>query len=956
MTFGNIEIPFWEESEHALRICRVSGLRFWTRDAGRDTCGDTSEDPYTFIGSPIISGFQSRGKELKDEMREVFLSFFEKRGHSRIDPYPVIARWRDDIHLTIASIADFQPHVTSGQVPPPENPLTISQPCIRLTDVAAVGRSGRHLSTFEMMAHHAFNRPKDDDVVYWIDKCVRYCDELLTKTLGIDPISITYVENPWSGGGNAGPALEVIVGGLELATLVFMNLEEDDSGDIEIKGQMYSEMDLQIIDTGYGLERFCWAAAGTPTIYEAIYPESVNWLKGLSGFEKILSSSGIDANMDSLLGELSRLAGILNIDVGTDVEELYVNLSRRLSESGISVSVDELKRVTEPLSSIYAIPDHMHAICNMLGDGLVPSNSKAGYLSRMLARRVCRMRDSLSINASLSELAAHHMDNNMDISPFPQSRSGILTILELEESRYHEMLRKGEAAVRTALKGVSKESLEIDDQTLFRLSEERGLNPEMVVSIAAGLGWKNLSVRVGFAADMAARNAIMTKAAAKARKQAEIFDLGGLDQTSADYYNDTSSTKFSAEILRCIEISQEQLHALSLTGEVEGSPSHAIILDRTLFYPEGGGQLGDQGAISQGGIRASVLDTRSQNGIIIHLADTELIAGPIEGEIDWTRRKQLMDHHTAIHIVGGASRELLGPHVWQAGSSKGAQYARLDITHFSRLSREQLDEIEDMANEVVNSNPPVEKIVLDRSDADSRFGFQIYQGGPPKHQEIRIIKIGDFDTQACGGTHHDEAGQVGELRIIRSSQVQDGVERLQVVAGETAREHARAQERLLNESSEVLGVSPDDLPGTVTRFFEEWKSQKKKIESLEAEIIRLRTSGGGDEAVLKDGISYVVMEIDPDANPMAMLKNLTLDPTNPTLAILGTRHDGGKLIVACTEGTIAAEKHDATEILRAIAGHIEGGGGGRPTMAQGGGSKPDGIPAALDAARELLGL
>ena len=170
MTFGDIEIPFWEESEHALRICRVSGLRFWTRDASRETCGDTSEDPYTFIGSPIIDGFQSRGKELKDKMREVFLSFFEKRGHSRIDPYPVIARWRDDIHLTIASIADFQPHVTSGQVPPPENPLTISQPCIRLTDVAAVGRSGRHLSTFEMMAHHAFNRPKDDDVVYWIDK------------------------------------------------------------------------------------------------------------------------------------------------------------------------------------------------------------------------------------------------------------------------------------------------------------------------------------------------------------------------------------------------------------------------------------------------------------------------------------------------------------------------------------------------------------------------------------------------------------------------------------------------------------------------------------------------------------------------------------------------------------------------------------------------------------------
>ncbi|MBK69782.1 MAG: alanine--tRNA ligase [Euryarchaeota archaeon] len=956
MTFGEIEIPFWEESGHGLRICRVTGLRFWTRDAGRDTCGDTSEDPYTFIGSPIIDGFQSRGKQLKDEMREVFLSFFEKRGHSRIDPYPVIARWRDDIHLTIASIADFQPHVTSGQVPPPENPLAISQPCIRLTDVAAVGRSGRHLSTFEMMAHHAFNRPKDGDVIYWIDQCVRYCDELLVETLGIDPISITYVENPWSGGGNAGPALEVIVGGLELATLVFMNLEEDDSGDIEIKGQMYSEMDLQIIDTGYGLERFCWAAAGTSTIYEAIYPESVNLLKELSGFDSILSSAGIDVNMDSLLGELSRLAGILNIDVGTDAEELYVNLSRRLSERGISVSVEELKRVTEPLSSIYAIPDHMHAICNMLGDGLVPSNSKAGYLSRMLARRVCRMRDSLSLNISLAELAAHHLDKNMDISQFPQSRPGILSILELEESRYHEMLRKGEAAVRTAIRDVPKESSEIDDQILFRLSEERGLNPEMVVSIAREMGWDNLSVRVGFAADMAARNAKMTKAAAKARKQTDIFELDGLEDTSADYYNDTSLTSFSADVLRCVEISPQQLEALSLDGEVKGSPTHAVILDRTLFYPEGGGQLGDHGGILQGEIRASVLDTRSQNGIVVHLTDTELKNGPIKGEIDWPRRKQLMDHHTAIHIVGGASREILGPHVWQAGSSKGAKYARLDITHHSRLSREKLDQIEDMANEVVSSNPRIEKIVMDRSDADSRFGFEIYQGGPPKHQEIRIIKIGDFDIQACGGTHHDQAGQVGELRIIRSSQVQDGVERLQVVAGETAREHARAQERLLSESSDVLGVSPEDLPGTVSRFFEEWKSQKKKIDSLEAEIIRLRTRGGGDEAVLKDGISYVVMEIDSDANPMSILKNLTLDKSKPTLAILGTREGGGKLVIACTEGTIAADKHDATDILRAIAGHIEGGGGGRPTMAQGGGSNPDGIPAALDAARELLGL
>ena len=957
MAFGEIHIPFWEESGHICKTCRVSGVRFWTRDESRTTCGDSTEDPYTFIGNPVIEGFPMVGRALKDAMREAFLDFFDKHGHTRVEPYPIIARWRDDIHLTIASIADFQPHVTSGQVPPPANPLVISQPCIRLTDVAAVGRSGRHLSAFEMMAHHAFNRPRDNDVVYWIDQCVRYCDEMLVDSLGIDPKELTYVESPWSGGGNAGPALEVIVGGLELATLVFMNLEEADDGDIEIKGLRYREMDLQIIDTGYGLERFCWAAAGTPTIYEAIYPESVAWLKELSGFDSMASSLGMAVGIDSLLGELSRLAGILNIDVGTDVEALYDKLVERLSETGINLSVDELKQVTEPLSSIYAIPDHMHALCNMLGDGLVPSNSKAGYLARMLARRVCRMKDDIGSSVSLADLGAHHMDTHLDMGSFVQSREGVLRILELEEVRYHEMLRKGEAAVRTALKSLPKDVSMAPDETLFRLAEERGLNPDMVVSIAHELGWEGLSVRVGFAADMAARNAQMTKVAAKAKARDSVFEVAALPVTSPDYYADTSATEFTAEVLHCAPLSSEDVESLNLSSEVLGVPTHAVVLDRTLFYPEGGGQLGDQGMLAQNGAAANVVDTRVENGVILHLTDAPLEGGSAKGVVDWERRKQLMDHHTAVHIVGGSAREVLGPHVWQAGSNKGARYARLDITHHSRLTREALDTIEDRANEIVEANPGIEKLVMDRADADATYGFDIYQGGPPKHSQIRIIKIGDYDTQACGGTHHDEAGEVGELLIIRSSQVQDGVERLQIVAGETAREHTRRQERLLGDTSEILGVQPDDLPRTVSRFFDEWKSQQKRIESLEAEIVRLRTDGGGDAAVEKEGVRYVVMESGGDAKQMmAMLGELTRDASTPTLAVLGSREGGGTLIVASTEGSVAAERHNAVEILNAIAGHIGGAGGGRPTIAQGGGSKPDGIPAALDAARSILGI
>jgi len=957
VSFGKVDIPYWEETNHECKVCRVTGLRFWTRDLDRETCGDSSEDPYTFIGRPMIKGFPERGKALKDRMRDTFLKFFEERGHTKIAPYPIIARWRDDIHLTIASIADFQPHVTGGEVPPPANPLGISQPCIRLTDVDAVGRSGRHLSTFEMMAHHAFNRPKDGDVIYWIDRCVRYCDELLVETLGIDPNDLTYVENPWSGGGNAGPALEVVVGGLELATLVFMNLEESDGGDVVIKGLRYKEMDLQIIDTGYGLERFCWAASGTATIYEAIYPETVSWLKEKSGFIELSSSLEGIVELETLLGEISRLAGILNIDVGTDADSLYDELIKRLINSGISISKDQLKSVTEPLSSIYAIPDHLHALCNMLGDGLVPSNSKAGYLARMLSRRVCRMKDDLGIDLGLQELGAHHMRHNIEMSGFSQTKEGILEILGLEERRYYEMLRKGQAAVRTALKDTSLQEKKIDDRIFFRLSEERGLNPEMVVAIANDLGWSGLSVRVGLAADMAARNAQITKSAAKTKEGRGAFDFEGVPETCREFYEDTGKTDFCAELIKCVKLSSGQEKSLNLSSEVLGKPTHIVVLDSTLFYPEGGGQLGDQGSLSQNGKMIQVLDTRIERGVILHLTDSELKEGPVNGKINRERRIRLMDNHTAIHIVGGSAREILGPHIWQAGSNKGAKYARLDITHHSRLSRTQLDAIEDRANEIVDSAINIEKLVLDRKEADKMFGFEIYQGGPPRHKEIRVIKIGDFDVQACGGTHHDSTISVGEIRVVRSSQVQDGVERLQVVAGETAREHARQQERLLDDSSEILGVEPGDLPRTVSRFFEEWKSQKKKIESLEAEIIRLKTGTDQSAAVEKGGVRYIILESEGDAKKMmGELGGLTRDPSKPTVAVLGSRDGGGFLVVGITEGTIAAEKYDAVDILGAISHHISGGGGGRPTMAQGGGENPDGIPKSLEEARSFLGV
>ncbi len=231
---GEYDLSIFHRLGMARRVCSSCGHAFWTLGE-HSRCQEAPCTPYGFIGRPIFQ----RSYALA-EMREAYLSFFERHGHTRLRRYPVVARWRNDVFFTQASIYDFQPWVTSGAIPPPANPLTISQPCLRFIDLEEVGRSGRHFTLFEMMAHHAFNRP--DHEVYFKDRCVELCHELLAGELGTDPRAITYKEEEWEGGGNLGPSLSVGVAGLELATLVFMEYVRD--------GERLAPMPLTVVDTG----------------------------------------------------------------------------------------------------------------------------------------------------------------------------------------------------------------------------------------------------------------------------------------------------------------------------------------------------------------------------------------------------------------------------------------------------------------------------------------------------------------------------------------------------------------------------------------------------------------------------------------------------------------------------------------------------------------------------------
>jgi alanyl-tRNA synthetase len=544
----------------------------------------------------------------------------------------------------------------------------------------------------------------------------------------------------------------------------------------------------------------------------------------------------------------------------------------------------------------------------------------------------------------------HHLEVNYSPERMKQTQEGLVTILKGEEERYDEMLRKGNQVVKTAIKDIPQEIEELPDEILFTINDSHGIAPDLVMNIANDLGWKNLTLRTGFNAEMAERHAAMAKDAAKAVAAKPIVEnVPSVPATIPLYYEDVSQQNFEASVLACLELSGEDIP--------EGA-THGIVLDRTCFYPEGGGQEGDHGSLTCDSASNVILDSRKVNDLVIHLSTGPFEVGDmVHGELDWNRRRQLMDHHTAVHIVGGAARRLLGPHIYQAGANKSVDSARLDITHHKRLSRKDLDEIESLANEVIQNVSRTEKMTLDRKDADRKYGFDLYQGGAPKGSDIRILRIADHDIQACGGTHHDEPGRIGQIRIVRSNAVQDGVERLHIVAGDAAMRYARNQEDILRDAADIFQVPVEELPAKASRMFSEWKEQRKKIESLEAEIVRLRTSGGGDDIAEIDGVRVVIMEVDGDLKTMTkMLKELTLDSSKPTLAVLGSREGGGKLMVATTENSIASEKFNAVDILRGISSHISGGGGGRPTFAQGGGSNPDGLPDALDAARQLIGV
>ncbi len=911
-------LPFFKEEGFVRKHCPKCGEYYWTQNAHQETCGESTSDEcgyYTFINNPATK----RSFSLS-EMREAFLSFFEKNGHTRIKPYPVVARWRKDIYLTHASIIDFQPYVTEGIAPPPANPLVISQPSIRLTDISNTGPTfGRHLTIFEMGGAHAFNYP--DKEVYWKDDTVRFHHRFATEALGIKSEEVIYKEGVWIGGGNAGPDVECICRGIEVGTLVFMQYK--------VVGDEFVELPIRTVDTGYGIDRFAWISQGETSAFQAIYGKMI---------DKIYAMAGITNVDDEFLARVAKYSGLVSVDKNAN----RMVTRRRVAELA-GIDIKTLEEVLVPIENAWAVTDHTKTLSFILSEGVVPSNIQEGYLARLLFRRVYRLMRTLNMDpAKLYDIVDMQVDYwSKDFPRLKEMQNEIVEMLKVEEEKFKETLQRGEGMVKRIandLKAKGTGKLPMD--TLTELYDSHGLPPEIVKQAAEKEGVQ-VELPENFYALIAKRHMQATKPAEEEETQAEKTLEKIAEQLPATeqlYYTDTYMQEFDAKVLRVIN-------------------DKYVVLDRTCFYPEGGGQPADHGLLKAGTSKFDVVDTQKIGKVIIHkiaTLPTVKEGSTVHGILDWNRRYSLMKAHTVTHLINGAARRVLGEHVWQSGTQKGLETSRLDISHYKRLSQEEAHKIETLANGAIAANMKVEIKWYPRNEAEALYGFRLYQGGAVPGKDIRVVKTGDWDVEACAGTHLGSTLEVGFVKIVYTERVQDGVERLGYAVGLEALKAVQKQEALLWKVSEALMAPIDKLDKTAEKIAKELKEvnvEKRKLikELAESSVGQTKT----DEKTLEmDGTSIFKRDFGEviDVDRMVKTASEMIKHNEATVTIFyGSDRKTCRLMVMAGE-TAIQKGINANLIIKEVAHIFGGGGGGRANFAQGGGTKPDKLIEAVKAA------
>lgn len=868
-----------------------------------------------------------------NQLRKMFLEFFESKGHLAMKSFSLVPHNDKSLLLINSGMAPLKPYFT-GQEIPPRRRVTTCQKCIRTGDIENVGKTARHGTFFEMLGNFSFGD-------YFKNEAIEWSWEFLTEVVGLDPERLypsVYEEddeafeiwnkkmgipaerifrfgkadNFWEhGSGPCGPSSEIYydrgekygcgspdctVGCecdryMEIWNNVFTQFDNDGHGH-------YTELEQKNIDTGMGLERLASVVQEVDSIFD------VDTLKALRD-------------------HICRLAGT---EYGKD------------AQSDISIRV---------------ITDHTRSVTFMISDGIMPSNEGRGYVLRRLLRRACRHGRLLGIEGSfIPELAQTVIEGSKDGYPeLEEKKDFILKVIAKEEDQFNKTIDQGLGILADmTAKMEAEQTTTLSGADAFKLYDTYGFPIDLTKEI---LEEKGMQVdEEGFHAAMEVQR--QTARAARGETNymgADVTVYESIDPSITSTFVGYENLTWNSPVT-VLTSDTEVVEALS-----DGQRG-TVFVEETPFYATSGGQEADTGMICTAEGEFKVEDTvKLLGGKIGHVG--YVVKGMIktgdqaELSVDTEKRALSARNHSATHLLQKALRTVLGTHVEQAGSNVNEDRLRFDFSHFSAMTAEELQKVEDMVNEQIAAGLPVKVENLPIEEARKTGAQALF--GEKYGDVVRVVNMGDYSIEFCGGTHVKNTNEIMAFKILSESGVAAGVRRIEALTSKGLIRYYDNLEKKLNEAAKVLKATPDNLSEKIAHLMAENKSLHSEVESLKSKLAQDAMGDVMDQVQEIKGVKLLAAAVDGvDMNGLRDLGDQLKEKLGDGVVVLASGNDGKvSLMVTATDAAMKQGAH-AGNLIKAIAGLVGGGGGGRPNMAQAGGKNPAGIPDALKKAAEVL--
>lgn len=870
-----------------------------------------------------------------NEIREKFLAFFESKDHLRLESASLVPRNDNSLLLINSGMAPLKPFFT-GQEVPPRKRVTTCQKCIRTGDIENVGKTARHGTFFEMLGDFSFGDYFKKEIIPWswefVTKVLEIPEDRLYvtvykdddeaakiwhETVGLPKEKIFYMgkeDNFWEHGtGPCGPCSEIYydrgeefgcgkegctVGCdcdryMEFWNLVFTQFNAEEDG-------TYSDLVQKNIDTGMGLERMATIMQNVDSIFD------VDTIKAIR--DKVCEIAGVEYGKDA------------KVDV-----------------------------------SVRVITDHIRSVTFMTADGVLPSNEGRGYVLRRLLRRAARHGRLLGINRMfMTDICEVVVENSGEAYPqLVEKKDYIYKILTVEESAFYKTIDKGMEILKDDIEEMkSKGEKVMSGEKSFRLYDTYGFPIDLT---------KEILEEEGFEIDEKAFNEEMKIQKERAREARGKSTYMGADETVYHKLDVDMVTEFAGYDVK--EVTDAKVLAIVAENEVSDSAAAgnevSVFIDRTPFYAESGGQVGDKGIIETETGKIEVTDCiKVVGGKIAHIG--KVVSGSIskgdtvKAAIDYGYRMATSRNHSATHLLQKALRTVLGTHVEQAGSYVDAERLRFDFTHFSAMTTDEIKEVERIVNEKIFENIDIKISEENIEDARKMGAMALF--GEKYGNVVRVVNMGGYSVELCGGAHLTNTAQVGTFKIISENGVAAGVRRIEALTGTEALKYFQTQEEQLKTVCSIVKATPDNMVKRVETLVAEQKELAKELEKLKAKM-----AGGAVSEILNNkkeinGVTAVLAEVkEADGNALRTMGDQLKEKLGSGVIVLGSGKDGKvSLVVMATDDVVKKGVH-AGNIIKSAAAVCGGGGGGRPNMAQAGGKDATKIGEALAKAEEIIG-